>query len=422
MLRPHHIAVGVGILAVVVAAGFLLSVPTAVGHAALVVFVLLVALLTAHRWRTAMVWRRRADVACELGGEILWESTVRGRILFVSPSVTETLGYLPKDLVGREVAELAHPSERRALADRYAAGAETATGWTRARVQYVTKDGTPVMGESSGKPFFGTGGSVRGFTGVTRLVDDSRVQAQRTQQRSRVLGVLAADGLLTVAQPIISLETERVVGVEMLSRFRSEERLTPDAWFRDAQDAGLLEELELFAVDHALAAAAELPEELYVSINVSPATLASPQLLHAIETSGIDPGRIVLELTEHEPIAEYARLQAAIQRLRDHGIRSAVDDAGAGYASFRHILRLSPDFIKLDRAIVNDIHADAGLRALTAAIVMFALEVNASIVAEGVENADELKILATLGIDAAQGYLIQRPTADRGIWRQWSAA
>jgi EAL domain-containing protein (putative c-di-GMP-specific phosphodiesterase class I) len=102
------------------------------------------------------------------------------------------------------------------------------------------------------------------------------------------------------------------------------------------------------------------------------------------------------------------------------GVRLAVDDAGAGYASFRHILRLRPEFIKLDQEITRDIQLDPARRALAAAVVMFALDVGATVIAEGVETDDELAMVANLGIDSAQGYLLGRPSADPMQWtRSW---
>jgi EAL domain-containing protein (putative c-di-GMP-specific phosphodiesterase class I) len=119
--------------------------------------------------------------------------------------------------------------------------------------------------------------------------------------------------------------------------------------------------------------------------------------------------RIVLEITEHESVDDYAKLGAALAPLRERGLRVAVDDAGAGYASFRHILKLEPDVIKLDISITRDIDTQISRRALAAALIRFAEETGSRIVAEGVETEAELAVLRELRVNKAQGFLIGRP-------------
>jgi EAL domain-containing protein (putative c-di-GMP-specific phosphodiesterase class I) len=127
----------------------------------------------------------------------------------------------------------------------------------------------------------------------------------------------------------------------------------------------------------------------------------------------------VLEVTEHSSIEDYAPLVEARMRLRAHGIRLAVDDAGAGYASFRHIVALAPDIIKIDRGIVTGVDKDPARSALVAAMVTFARSFDATIVAEGVETGGELDSLAGLGVDTLQGHLTGMPTSTRADWSTW---
>jgi len=101
--------------------------------------------------------------------------------------------------------------------------------------------------------------------------------------------------------------------------------------------------------------------------------------------------------------------------LRERGLRLAVDDAGAGYASFRHILQLKPDIIKLDRSLISGLNANRDQLALAAALVSFAEKTGIKVVAEGVETPEELKALQTLNVNKAQGYLLGRPTPLRDI-------
>jgi EAL domain-containing protein (putative c-di-GMP-specific phosphodiesterase class I) len=124
-----------------------------------------------------------------------------------------------------------------------------------------------------------------------------------------------------------------------------------------------------------------------------------------------------VELTEHSAVEDYDALEGALRPLREVGLRIAVDDAGAGYATFRHILRLQPDFIKLDRSLISGIDGDPARRALAGAVVAFAREMRGVVVAEGIERSGELAVLLGLGVDAGQGYLLGRPSTDQRDWR-----
>ena len=227
---------------------------------------------------------------------------------------------------------------------------------------------------------------------------------------AEVRAVLDGHGLQTVVQPIVCLTTGRVLGVEALSRFSAPGSRTPEDWFADAAAVGLGIELELHAASRALQTAAALPETPYVSINLSPEALLAPATA-ALLTSGehLRPSRILVELTERTAVDDYDRLRQALAPLRAAGIRLAVDDAGAGYANFRHILNLDPQVIKIDRSLIRGIEGDPARRALLAAVVTFAHGLGTTVVAEGLECREELTACAALGVDAGQGYLLGRP-------------
>jgi EAL domain-containing protein (putative c-di-GMP-specific phosphodiesterase class I) len=137
-------------------------------------------------------------------------------------------------------------------------------------------------------------------------------------------------------------------------------------------------------------------------------TACSPQLLRAIQFAPA-PRRIVLEVTEHAAVRDYGRLNAAVGTLRSRGVRLAVDDAGSGFASLQHILRLAPDFIKLDMELTRDVDNDLARRALAAALISFAAEIGATIIAEGIETEAELSTLRDLGVAYGQGFFLARP-------------
>lgn len=216
---------------------------------------------------------------------------------------------------------------------------------------------------------------------------------------------LVAPGSLTVAyQPIVRLGDGAIVGYEALSRDASGE-VAPDEWFEAASTVGRKVEVERACLQ-AIADAAPPPGDALLFVNVSPALLA--------DTSGADirstlPPRLVLELTEQEQVTDPDALRALLQPWVRHGARLAVDDAGAGYSSLKQVVDLMPEFLKVDRALVAEVHRDRRRQAVLAALVAFAAEIGADVIAEGVETRSELAWLRTAGVTLAQGYLLARP-------------
>jgi EAL domain-containing protein (putative c-di-GMP-specific phosphodiesterase class I) len=196
------------------------------------------------------------------------------------------------------------------------------------------------------------------------------------------------------------------VGVEALARF-PDGRRSPSVWFSEAAELGLTVELELSAVRAALAWAAKLPDGAWLALNVSPDTVCSPELATVLRRAR--DRRIVLEMTEHSAVPDYDALILALERLRDSGVRVAVDDAGAGFASLRHLLMVEPEFIKLDVSLTRGIAADAGRRALARALTTFGGDIGGTVIAEGVESSQDLAALAELHVPCAQGFHLARP-------------
>jgi EAL domain-containing protein (putative c-di-GMP-specific phosphodiesterase class I)/CheY-like chemotaxis protein len=233
---------------------------------------------------------------------------------------------------------------------------------------------------------------------------EAREVSARRDRTGRIRRLLQAGGPTMVFQPIVRIGTGETVGFEALSRFPE---LTPDVWFTEASEVGLREDLELSALAAALVHLPELPAPTYLSVNVSPQTMLLPEFARGLLS--VPPARVVLEVTEHAAVEDYGSLEQALRGHRARGMRVAVDDAGAGFASLRHILRLAPDLIKLDLSLTRDIHRDRSRRALATALISFASEIGAEIVAEGVEARDELEALAALEVGFAQGYYLGRP-------------
>jgi PAS domain S-box-containing protein len=372
--------------------------------------------------REATTVQGRFDAAAESSGGWLYVLDAESRFVYCSDASLECVGYPPAELLGTSSRELLSQGEVDHLDPIATAKQAHNSQVVRARhrngedrwLECVT---VPVVDVGSQAPIF--------WTGTARLLTDANHPAVlREIHRRAITALLATEAAITIAfQPIVDLASGRVVGVEALSRFPTRTNLTPDVIFAEAANAGLGLELELLAVRTALRQAHHLDPRLYVAVNVSPAVLANVTLTEAIKASGIDSGRIVVEVTEHTSIVDYTLLEEPRQRLRDLGIRLAIDDAGAGYASLRHIVTLSPDMIKIDRTLIADIDSDRARRALVMAVVMFALEIGTTtIVAEGVETSPELETLTLLGVDSVQGYLIGRPTTHREDWLRWGPA
>lgn len=248
--------------------------------------------------------------------------------------------------------------------------------------------------------------TMRVFADLAAQRIDSTLASQRARTGAvdRIKRVIAGIGLRTALQPIFARGVDPPVGYEALSRFPDR---TPDVWFNEAAQVGLEVELDLASMRSACAAMGSLPADTFLALNVTPATVTSGRLLAVL--AAVPRHRIVLEITEHTAIDDYDRLALGLRRLRAAGVRVAVDDAGAGYASFRHILRLKPDFIKLDISITRGIDTDPAKQALADAVTRFGLSTDATVIAEGVETPEELDTLRSLRIPLAQGYLLGRP-------------
>ena len=236
---------------------------------------------------------------------------------------------------------------------------------------------------------------------------ERRLAEARRESERRIERVFSEDLLSMVFQPIVSLVDGRLVGAEALARFDGEPRRPPNEWFAEANTVGRGVDLELHAVKCALVQLDDLGFGAYMSVNASPLTAIDPALPALLAT--VPGNRIVLELTEHAQVGDYEALVDALVRSRVEGVRIAADDTGAGYSGLQHLLRLRPNVVKLDIALTRHIDEDPARRALASALVTFAGEIGAVLVAEGVETVGELRALRALGIPAAQGYRLGRP-------------
>ncbi|MDQ0800102.1 PAS domain S-box-containing protein [Arthrobacter sp. SLBN-112] len=363
------------------------------------------------------------EVVLATSREWLWTIGPDGRFTFSGPISRELIGYDPSELLGQHYSRVMECEDLAEAIRNRAKREKPDSSWSGLVTACRHRDGRRILVEVSGRPILDGQGQVRGFEGTTRALDvPSAHDVASEETRAGVEAMLISRTLLTAFQPIRALNNGNVIGAEALTRFLSadDRGISPEAWFVGAASVGLGVELEMLALEAALSAAASLPEDLYVAVNLSPKACLDDRVPALLQGSSIPLERIVLELTEHHEVTDYGPLGKALAQLRREGLRIAIDDAGAGFSSMRHIVELRPDLIKLDRKVITGINADAGLRALGAAMVAFAADIGASLVAEGIETEAELDAVRQLSMNAGQGYLLGRPTVAREEWKLWS--
>lgn len=245
------------------------------------------------------------------------------------------------------------------------------------------------------------------------------VEADRGLSRTRqqISALIQAKDLDIALQPITHLTSGQILGVEALSRFPTELG-PPDQVFSAAHHAGVGLDLELLSLSRAFDVLDLLRPELYLAINLSPE--AAAHLAGDEQRLADRPyDQIVLEITEHDAVDSYGALNDSLAQARARGMRLAIDDAGAGYASLSHIVRLAPDIIKIDRSLIAGISASSALRSVVRALVTLARDLDALVVAEGVESTADLETVRDLRVDAVQGYMLARPSTDRADLARW---
>jgi EAL domain-containing protein (putative c-di-GMP-specific phosphodiesterase class I)/DNA-binding NarL/FixJ family response regulator len=248
---------------------------------------------------------------------------------------------------------------------------------------------------------------------LNELLDEMRetnlAREERARARARIRSVMERGGLEIAFQPIVELDSRTVVGHEALSRFAPSPKRGPAEWFAEAHEVGLGVELELYAIRMACERSRLLPQDSFMAVNVSPITALRPDLLELLDCAHVD--HVVLEVTEHAPVEDYPRFRVAVRRMREHGARLAIDDAGAGFASLRHILELNAELIKLDGSLTHSLESDPRRRSLAAALIEFGRESGAAVLAEHIESELQLCELRRLGVTYGQGYHLGRPQA-----------
>ena len=364
--------------------------------------------------------RQRQAIAADASTseDWLWEADLRHRLTYSSAGVVDVLGYEPEEIVGATALSLLEPDQVPIAERLFDQSLQARAGWTGVDLVWRHKDGSSVVLHGKAAPILDQKGQVVGYRGTRRRVTQAMTAERNVAAaRRRLANLFDGPGVTIALQPIVDLATGRLAGVEALARF-SDGR-GPDEWFGDARTAGMTGQLDRLTFASALELLPTLPEECYLSVNASPELLTETTLVDELGNQSIPLERLVIEITEHVPISSYPDLHAALANLRRRGVRLAIDDTGAGYASLNHVLQLKPDVIKIDRSLIANITGDPARRSLVTALVLLALDLGATVTGEGVETPSELETLATLGVDCGQGYLLGHPSNDDHQWTGW---
>lgn len=245
-------------------------------------------------------------------------------------------------------------------------------------------------------------------------LDETRRKQQLHVELSRIID---AQDVAVAYQPIMDTRRRRSLGVEALARCRPPFEQPSDA-FAAAYEVGLGFELERLMARRVWPVLQRMTGDQFLTLNLTPDAIVRLARRAAVHDD-LTLDRLVVEMTEHTQVPDYDALRTELQPLRERGLRISVDDAGAGYASLRHVVELRPDLIKIDRSLVHGVADDRARRVAVSAFVALAMDLDALVVGEGVERPQDLDTLIELGVPAAQGFLLAMPSTDRRDLERW---
>jgi EAL domain-containing protein (putative c-di-GMP-specific phosphodiesterase class I) len=256
---------------------------------------------------------------------------------------------------------------------------------------------------------------------VERACGEALAQAAHQRQSDQLLvlerlqDILLREKVITAYQPILRMKEGTVMGFEALSRGPRGSGLEgADALFGAATDHNLLVELDRLCRRRALLSSGRIPSNAKIFVNTLPATMRDPQfrgkpLIDFLDKAQVAPDRIVIEITEKLVIENYGLFRETMAYFTDLGMSFAVDDVGAGYSGLESIARLKPTFLKIDTALVRDVHVSMVNRAMVMAIISLGHGIGAQVIAEGIHTEEEMQALRDMGVDFGQGYYLARP-------------
>jgi len=227
--------------------------------------------------------------------------------------------------------------------------------------------------------------------------------------------ILEGRRISSVYQPIVSLDGGAVFGYEALTRGPESSPLhSPLKLFQFAERADMLYALDKMTRERAILGCDGLERHQRIFLNIPAHIFHDPdfspgQTMALLSQRGLTPRNVVFEITERSSIEDFTTVKRVIDHYRSQGYRIAIDDAGAGYSSLQAIAEIQPDYIKVDRSLVQGIHQDKVKEYIMETFISFAKRMNIKVIAEGIEHAEELDKLIRLGVHYAQGYYLGRP-------------
>lgn len=256
----------------------------------------------------------------------------------------------------------------------------------------------------------------RVYAALEEAFADSLRERSREQRRVALLlkEVLKTGAVRAVYQPVVDLVERRSIGFEALTRLTTDAFPGPDQLFKAAYENDAIWKLERLCRERAIRGVRGIPAGHLLFLNMEPDSIYDPALrseavLDLLREADLKPTQVVLEITEHSAVNDHEAFRQMLNYFQFHGFRMAVDDVGSGYSGLKSIAELRPDYIKIDMALIRDIHLHPIKQDLTATIVRFSHSSGTTLIAEGVETVEELRCLQRIGVRYAQGYLFARP-------------
>ncbi len=258
---------------------------------------------------------------------------------------------------------------------------------------------------------------------VSRAFQDALDQAAHERRadaigmRERLQDIIVRSRIVTAYQPILLMGDRTLLGFEALSRgARGTGLEAADDLFGAAEEHELLVELDRLCRQRALLSSGRIPSNARIFVNTLPATIRDPQfrgkpLIDFLDRAQVSPERIVIEITEKLVIENYGLFRETMAYFTDLGMSFAVDDVGAGYSGLESIARLKPHFLKIDTALVRDVHESRVNREMVKAIISLGKGIGSSVIAEGIQSEEEFSALRAMGVDYGQGFYLARPDA-----------
>jgi predicted signal transduction protein with EAL and GGDEF domain len=253
--------------------------------------------------------------------------------------------------------------------------------------------------------------------GTYRMFDpqmDEVVQTRRSLERD-MRTALTQGGFELFYQPLVNLQTKKITAFEALMRWHHPDRgaVPPSEFIRVAEEMGLIVQMGEWALRSACLEAAKWPDEIRVSVNLSPLQFAKGNLvsmvMSALASSGLPGSRLELEITESVLLEKSERNIAILKQLRRLGVRISMDDFGTGYSCIGYLRSFQFDKIKIDQSFVRDLLVDEGSLAIVRAIAGLGISFGMTTTAEGVETEEQVRCLNLEGCIEVQGYLYSKP-------------